>query len=162
MPIRPLTVLRRPLEYVYRSFLYRHPVRIADARLFCRLSDRLSVSRCERPSDDEAAAVAMIRQKTAEHNLNNITRTAAYFTFFERHPEVHWAFLAHLVSRNGGWNMTDLRGSLLPLLLPEKTIAPLFLFLKRANALIFHDAYPQLLLYEESKRRSLAGSHPFF
>ncbi|MED5075294.1 DUF2515 family protein [Anoxybacillus geothermalis] len=88
MPIRPLTVLRRPLEYVYRSFLYRHPVRIADARLFYRLSDRLSVSRCERPSDDEAAAVAMIRQKTAEHNLNNITRTAAYFTFFERHPEV--------------------------------------------------------------------------
>ncbi|MED4271770.1 DUF2515 family protein [Geobacillus stearothermophilus] len=84
MPIRPLTVLRRPLEYVYRSFLYRHPVRIADARLFCRLS----VSRCERPSDDETAAVAMIRQKTAEHNLNNIMRTAAYFTFFERHPEV--------------------------------------------------------------------------
>ncbi|MFC4184011.1 DUF2515 domain-containing protein [Saccharococcus thermophilus] len=142
-----------PIQYIYRSFLYRHPIPIALSHLLLDIARRW-----EDPpptislTGEERQIVNDIRQKTAKYNRNNITRTAAYFDFFQRHREVHWAFLAHIVSRNGGWNMTDLRGNLVPRLLPKKQINPLFLFLERANALIFHDAYPQLLLYEKSKQ----------
>ncbi|MFC0297207.1 DUF2515 domain-containing protein [Geobacillus jurassicus] len=159
MPTRPLAWLRHPLQYAYRSFLYRRSVRLADGRLLLRMAARVAAPADGPLSAEEEAIVAAIRWKTAEQNRNNVTRTAAYLTFFERHPEIHWAFLAHLVSRNGGWNMTDLRGGLLPFLLPKQTIAPLFLFLECANAFIFHDAYPQLLLYEESKRRGMPLFH---
>ncbi|WP_445614166.1 DUF2515 family protein [Geobacillus sp. YF-1] len=153
MPFHPLDWLRHPLQHAYRSFLYRHPVRLADAGLLHELIARRA-ARPPRPArPEEEAIIAAVRRATAEQNRNNVTRTAAYLAMFERYPELHWAFLAHLVSRNGGWNMTDLRGGLLPRLLPNEMIAPLFLFLERANALIFHDAYPQLLLYAESKRR---------
>ncbi|HZG60018.1 MAG TPA: DUF2515 family protein [Anoxybacillus sp.] len=101
----------------------------------------------------EKELVSLIKKQTEEGNLNNITRTKAYFSFFQRCPEVHWAFLAHTVSRNGGWNMTDLKGDIIGNIIPKKQIEPLFLCLERANAFIFQDAYPQLLLYEESKRR---------
>ncbi|WP_404409463.1 DUF2515 family protein [Jeotgalibacillus malaysiensis] len=80
-----------------------------------------------------------------------MTRTDAYFQFYCKHPEVHWALLAHLVSRNGGWNMTDLKGSLLEHIFSERSRRDFFIFLEKANAFIFHDAYPQLLLYEKSK-----------
>lgn len=103
---------------------------------------------------DEAlsAVVAEIRAQTAVRNRNNLTRTNAYFAYYEKFPEVHWALLAHLVSRNGGWNMTDLRGSLLRPLLSERTARALFAMFERSNWLIFHDAYPQLLLYAHSVR----------
>lgn len=57
--------------------------------------------------------IEQIKQKTEKANENNRSRTNAYLTFFSRHPEVHWALLAHIVSRNYGWRMTDLQGSLL-------------------------------------------------
>lgn len=101
---------------------------------------------------EEKHIVEQIRRETSELNRNNITRTSAYLQAYERSPELHWALLAHLVSRNGGWNMTDLKGELLPHILPVKKARSMFLFLERANALIFQDAYPQLLLYLESKR----------
>nr|WP_285891122.1 DUF2515 family protein [Paenibacillus pasadenensis] len=85
-------------------------------------------------------------------NRNNVTRTEAYRAFYLRRPEVHWALLAHMVSRNGGWNMTDLQGEWLPRLLDMPKRRCTFGMLERANALIFHDAYPQLLLYEECRR----------
>jgi len=93
-----------------------------------------------------------IQAETDRHNRNNLTRTAAYLSFFRRHPEVHWAFLAHMVSRNGGWNMTDLKGGLLSKLLGADVRNRLFDMLEQSNASIFGDAYPQLLLYEESLR----------
>ncbi|MBO8162628.1 MAG: DUF2515 family protein [Brevibacillus sp.] len=96
--------------------------------------------------------VAKIRRKTAALNRNNLTRTQAYLDFFTRYPEVEWALLAHLVSRNGGWNMTDLRGEWLPRLMSDEDIRSFFAFLERSNWLIFHDAYAQLLLYAEMKR----------
>lgn len=98
------------------------------------------------------------------HNRNNVTRTAAYLRIFREHPELHWAFLAHMVSRNGGWSMTDLRGELLPYLLSEEQREWVFRFLERANALIFRDAYPQLLLYAASvkQRRPLFHLLPAF
>ncbi|MFD0681561.1 MULTISPECIES: DUF2515 family protein [unclassified Paenibacillus] len=100
----------------------------------------------------DQALVQRIREDTARHNRNNVTRTLAYLNMFKSHPELHWAFLAHMVSRNGGWNMTDLRGEMLPYLLNEAQIGNVFALLERANGLIFHDAYPQLLLYSASRR----------
>ncbi|QNG58329.1 DUF2515 family protein [Bacillus sp. PAMC26568] len=32
--------------------------------------------------------------------------------FYKKHPEIHWAFLAHMVSRNGGYSMTDLKNGM--------------------------------------------------
>lgn len=96
--------------------------------------------------------IAHIRHQTALANRNNVTRTQAYLEFYLEHKEIHWALLAHLVSRNGGWNMTDLKGEWLPLLMDEHAIQPFFWFLERSNWLIFQDAYPQLLLYKEMKR----------
>lgn len=90
---------------------------------------------------------------TEEHNLNNVTRTKAYLDFYLRHPEIHWAFLGHMVSRNGGYNMTDLKGEFLRQLLSKKDRNQFFSFLERGNWLIFQDAYPQFLLYEESLRQ---------
>ncbi|SFA86780.1 MULTISPECIES: DUF2515 family protein [unclassified Bacillus (in: firmicutes)] len=101
-------------------------------------------------TNEEQQLVCEIREKTAEWNLNNVTRTRAYLDYYKSHPEIHWAFLAHMVSRNGGWNMTDLRGEFLERLMSEKERVTFFTFLERANWLIFQDAYPQLLLYEHS------------
>jgi hypothetical protein len=104
----------------------------------------------------------LIRVK--RENRNNITRTEAYRQFYFSNPEIHWSFLAHMVSRNGGWNMTDLKGNLLPYLLNQEQQHHFFAFLERANGLIFQDAYPQLLLYEESKKRNEMLFHllPYF
>lgn len=95
-----------------------------------------------------------IGSMTREHNLNNVTRTKAYLEFYVRHPDIHWAFLGHMVSRNGGWNMTDLQGEFLTKLLPAKERETFFHFLERGNWLIFQDVYPQCLLYEESVRQN--------
>ncbi|MBD2866861.1 DUF2515 family protein [Paenibacillus oceani] len=102
---------------------------------------------------DEQSLVVSIREETERFNRNNLTRTAAYWNVFSRTPELHWAFLAHMVSRNGGWTMTDLKGGLLPRLLSGKRAEAIFALLERANGLIFQDAYPQLRLYEASVQR---------
>lgn len=93
-----------------------------------------------------------VEEETAEANRSNVTRTKAYRKIYFRHPELHWALLAHMVSRNGGWNMTDLKGELVARLLDGQQTEHTFRFLERCNALIFQDAYPQLLLYRESIR----------
>ncbi|MEB1807939.1 MAG: DUF2515 domain-containing protein [Bacillaceae bacterium] len=115
-------------------------------------------------STDEKILLNDIKKKTKQLNKNNITRTNAYLQFYKKNPEVHWAFLAHLVSRNGGWNMTDLKGSLLRSILSDQQQLDFFMFLEKANANIFHDAYPQLLLYEYGKQRNKNLFHllPYF
>jgi hypothetical protein len=108
--------------------------------------------------------ILQIKELTRRKNLNNITRTMAYYDYYCRHPEIHWAFLGHMVSRNGGWNMTDLKGELLSRLLSEVEQKDFFTFLERGNWLIFQDVYPQFLLYEESLKRQTNLFHllPFF
>ena len=103
-------------------------------------------------SPKEKKLVVEIREKTNSLNENNITRTKAYLDFYIHYPEVHWAFIAHMVSRNAGWNMTDLKGSFLSRLLRIKQSQSFFTFLERGNWLIFQDAYPQLLLYETTRK----------
>jgi len=103
-------------------------------------------------NQEEKEIVAQIKNETHVLNKNNITRTQAYYEFFTRNQEVHWSFLAHIVSRNGGYYMTDLKSSYLKDFLSDSQINRYFLFLERSNAFIFQDAFPQLLLYEFSKR----------
>lgn len=107
---------------------------------------------------------ARIRTATDRANRNNLTRTAAYWELFVQAPELHWALLAHLVSRNGGYNMTDLRGEPLGASFQAEEAERLFQFLERANFLIFRDAYPQLLLYLASRDagRKLFHLLPYF
>lgn len=107
----------------------------------------------------EQSLIRSITAETDRLNRNNVTRTKAYYDLYQRHPELHWALLAHMVSRNGGWNMTDLRGEWLPSLMSGTQAEALFALLERANALIFQDAYPQLLLYEASLSRNQAMFH---
>jgi hypothetical protein len=105
---------------------------------------------------EENALLEQIRNETKELNKNNLTRTKAYFDFYQNHPPIHWAFLAHMVSRNGGWNMTDLKGDHLTRLLSSRERNTFFSFLESGNWLIFQDAYPQFLLYRESLKRNRA------
>ncbi|KAB2330162.1 DUF2515 domain-containing protein [Cytobacillus depressus] len=101
---------------------------------------------------EEQALIEKIKGITSFLNKNNVTRTKAYLDFYHRFPEIHWAFLGHMVSRNGGWNMTDLKGSFLSRLMTKREASAFFTFLERGNWLIFQDAFPQFLLYEESQK----------
>lgn len=91
-----------------------------------------------------------ITKITKEYNSDNISRTKAYQNFYTLFPEIKWAFVASMVSRNAGWNMTDL--FLPPYLdiLGKKERNQLFITYERSNWLIFSDAYPQLLTFQLS------------
>lgn len=115
-------------------------------------------------SENDKQCIHLIREQTRQLNQNNVTRTQAYFQFYLQHPEIHWALLGHMVSRNVGWNMTDLKGELLTKLLPERDQEAFFSFLERGSWLIFQDVFPQLLVYELSVRGRQEMFHllPFF
>jgi hypothetical protein len=104
-------------------------------------------------SEKDQLLIRQIKERTRQLNINNVTRTMAYYEYYRCHPEIQWAFLGHMVSRNGGWNMTDLKGELLSRLLSASEQNDFFQFLERGNWLIFQDVYPQFLLYEESLKR---------
>lgn len=150
-------------QYV-QKLLGKNPVKtkpIIDAERYDTLKSHLQKELFQ-PLDEskvffpeETALVKSIRTETAALNRNNITRTQAYLAFYNRNPEVHWAFLAHMVSRNGGYHMTDLKSSSMTHLLDKAERQKFFLFLERANSAIFTDAFPQLLLYELSKQKAL-------
>ncbi|MET3548885.1 hypothetical protein ABID47_005517 [Paenibacillus favisporus] len=115
-------------------------------------------------SQEEQDILHTIRTRTREANRSNITRTKAYYDCYREYPELHWSFLAHMVSRNAGWNMSDLKGGLMSDLMEPSAREDLYRMLERCNALIFQDAYPQLLLYSHSRRlgRSLFHLLPSF
>ncbi|AIF43601.1 DUF2515 family protein [Virgibacillus sp. SK37] len=91
-----------------------------------------------------------ITKMTRKHNTDNISRTKAYLNYYFAHPEIKWSFLASMVSRNAGYNMTDLWLPPFINMLNEKERTRMFITYERANWLIFSDAYPQLLTYELS------------
>ncbi|MCJ0931041.1 DUF2515 domain-containing protein [Virgibacillus halodenitrificans] len=91
-----------------------------------------------------------ITKLTRKHNKDNISRTKAYFNYYVAHPEIKWSFLASMVSRNAGYNMTDLWLSPFTNMLNKRERSRMFMTYERANWLIFSDAYPQLLTYELS------------
>ncbi|OLS38345.1 hypothetical protein BTR22_05685 [Alkalihalophilus pseudofirmus] len=97
----------------------------------------------------------LIKKSVEKHNRDNISRTKAYERFYERNPEIRWAMLAGIVSRNAGWNMTDLSSKWFQGILDKNSRATIFAMYERANWIIFQDAYPQLLLYEWAKKKQL-------
>ena len=99
---------------------------------------------------DGERLIAIINNLTRKWNKDNISRTKAYLHFYRRHPEVKWAFLASMVSRNAGWNMCDLESPLYKKALDRPYRQALFMAYEKANYLIFRDAFPQLLLYHYS------------
>lgn len=103
-------------------------------------------------NSSEQALLTAIKKTTDKLNIDNISRTQAYATFYHRYPEVKWAFLASMVSRNAGWNMCDLQGKNMKKALSKQTRDLLFLTYERANWLIFKDVFPQLLLYAVSRK----------
>lgn len=113
---------------------------------------------------EERRILAEIDKERDRANRNNVTRTAAYVRFYLQFPEIHWALLAHMVSRNGGWNMTDLHGDLSGAFLTAQQRFNFYRLLERCNALIFYDAYPQLLLYAKSMEHQRSYFHllPYF
>jgi len=112
----------------------------------------------------EQTIIRQILSETKNKNIDNISRTDAYFTFFKKNPDIIWSFLASMVSRNGGWNMCDLEGSIFPQLIDASMRKQLFLTYERANWLIFQDVFPQLLLYHYSTKinRSMFHLLPYF
>jgi hypothetical protein len=96
---------------------------------------------------------------TSKHNIDNISRTKAYQRFYFKHPEMKWALLASIVSRNAGWNMTDLYLPPFCEILGKEERMCLFMTYERANWLIFSDAFPQLLVYEMSLRNGFPLFH---
>ncbi|WP_410772029.1 DUF2515 family protein [Fontibacillus sp. BL9] len=109
-------------------------------------------------SEADRALAEEISLATSRAGSSNITRTEAYLACYQAYPELHWAFLAHMVSRNAGWNMTDLRGRVADLM-DETEKRAYYRFLERSNALIFQDAYPQLLLYIKSRELGSSRFH---
>jgi hypothetical protein len=108
---------------------------------------------------EEKQMISQIHKETDMNNIDNISRTTAYFTYYKKNPDISWAFLASMVSRNGGWNMCDLEGAVFQQLLQSKTRRQLFLTYERANWLIFHDVFPQLLIYQYSMERNCPLFH---
>ncbi|KMK76399.1 DUF2515 family protein [Alkalihalobacillus pseudalcaliphilus] len=96
--------------------------------------------------------VTWLRQQTKKHNHDNISRTEAYLKFYQQNPEIKWALLASAVSRNAGYHITLLQSTMFQSLLSTQIRVNFTLFFERANWLIFEDAYPQLLLYQLSKK----------
>ena len=120
-------------------------------------------SACHPPrfSEKDKKWIELIKEQTRQLNQNNVKRTQAYFQFYLQYPEIHWALLGHMISRNVGWNMTDLKGDLLTKLLPERDQKAFFSFLERGSWLIFQDVYPQFLVYALSVRREPRNVPPF-
>src|SRR5262245_496884 len=78
-----------------------------------------------------------ILKRRDRSNKNNLTRTNYYYAYWKTHPEVPWALMANLVSRNAGYQMTDLdryyelaMGGASPLvILPGAALTPVLLFI---------------------------------
>ncbi|GGH78830.1 hypothetical protein JOD43_001593 [Pullulanibacillus pueri] len=96
--------------------------------------------------------IDIIRGKTRINNRDNVSRTKSYLTYYLQHPEITWSLLASMVSRNAGWNMTDLWNEPFLQWLRAPFRQTLFHTYERPNWLIFEDTYPQLLVYALSKQ----------
>ncbi|MDU2240526.1 MAG: DUF2515 family protein, partial [Paenibacillus sp.] len=118
----------------------------------------------EEYSAENLRLIEAIAEETRLAGANNISRTAAYLACYQACPELHWAFLAHMVSRNAGWNMTDLHSSRMADVIDAEEKRLTYRFLERSNALIFQDAYPQLRLYMKSRELGASRFHllPYF
>lgn len=103
-----------------------------------------------------------------ERNRDNVSRTTSYLELYalarENGVEMPWVLMAHLVSRNAGYLMTDLGVALREPdnVFTEDATRELFSFLERANFLIFLDAWHHLLHHLLGKTNALGPETPSF
>lgn len=106
---------------------------------------------CKAPCGAHSTRLEALLAGLDERNTDNVARTESYlelYAFTRAHPpDLPWLLMAHLVSRNAGYLMTEIAvmldrggGAIAPSALTE-----LFLFLERANYLIFYDAWYHVL-----------------
>jgi len=93
-----------------------------------------------------------VKRLTKINNVDNISRTLAYQRYYNANKEIRWAYLASFVSRNAGWSMSDLMTNSMGNMLSNEWRRRLFMTFERINWLIFSDVYPQLVIYEWSKK----------
>lgn len=110
-------------------------------------------------TSEDKELVEQIKREVHRQNVDNIARTNAYFSYYQAYPEMKWSFLAHMVSRNAGWNMCDLKSYWFEKAIHEEKRSFLYQTYEKANWLIFHDAYPQLLLYHYSTKKGRPMFH---
>lgn len=95
---------------------------------------------------------ASLRELDAR-NRDNVTRTESYLELYaytrENPPDLPWLLMAHLVSRNGGYMMSDVAESIARGggAFTHEALVSLFAMLERANFLIFYDAWHHVLLH---------------
>jgi hypothetical protein len=100
-----------------------------------------------------------------ERNADNVARTVSYLELYAwtraRGADLPWVLMAHLVSRNAGYLMSDLARQLDGALGADPALAEaartLFLLLERANWLIFHDAWHHVLHHLRGRSAALAS-----
>jgi hypothetical protein len=103
-----------------------------------------------------------------ERNRDNVSRTTSYLELYtlarENGVEMPWVLMAHLVSRNAGYLMTDLGVALREPdnVFTEDATRELFGFLERANFLIFLDAWHHLLHHLLGRTNALGDETPRF
>jgi hypothetical protein len=102
--------------------------------------------------EEKAAIRREILHQRKVGNLTNPTRTDYYLEFWRLHPEVPWALLAHFVSRNAGYQMSDLIRLRMQGFVELMTSIGVFMMLEAANIIIFYDVCPALEAYRAAKR----------
>jgi hypothetical protein len=109
----------------------------------------------------------MLSERDAR-NRDNVSRTTSYLELYglarEHDIEMPWVLMAHLVSRNAGYLMTDLGVALREPdnVFTEDATRELFCFLERANFLIFRDAWHHLLHHLMGRTSALGDETPRF
>ncbi len=117
---------------------------------------------------DDIRALERFLAQRGERNRDNVSRTASYlelYAFARSHEvELPWLLMAHLVSRNAGYLMTDLGVALRAPenVFTEAATRELFCFLERANFLIFDDAWHHVLHHLLGRTTHLGAETPRF
>lgn len=116
----------------------------------------------------DAVRRRILRERRSQ-NRNNLTRSDYYLAFWRDHPEIPWALMANLVSRNAGYQMSDLERyyQLAPVLVLTVRIDPrlalsapalqalcvtTFAYLETGNFLILRDVLPVLETYRFARQ----------
>jgi hypothetical protein len=108
----------------------------------------------------------MLAEKDAR-NRDNVARTESYLELYALARaygvELPWVLMAHLVSRNAGYLMTDLaEGGRATAFFTREALDELFLFLERANYLIFDDAWHHVMHHVLGRTSALDERTPRF
>jgi hypothetical protein len=108
----------------------------------------------------------MLAEKDAR-NRDNVARTESYLELYAlaraHGVDLPWVLMAHLVSRNAGYLMTDLaEGGRATAFFTREALDELFLFLERANFLIFDDAWHHVMHHALGRASALDDRTPRF